>query len=102
MEVWRNFLGDRGDFAGSEVMGRSVGDHERVVSEEVGWGEEEFESGSFGLRCEGLAEGGVGADATADGDGATVGLAGGFEEFGGQHIDDGGLEGGAEVGEIGW
>ena len=32
LEVWRNFLGDGGDFAGSEVMGRSVGDHERVVS----------------------------------------------------------------------
>ena len=52
----------------------------------------------FGLGGEGLAEGGVGADPAAHGDGAAAGLPGGFEEFGGQHIDDGGLEGGAEVG----
>ena len=80
------------------MVGGGVGDHEGVVGEEVGGREEEFEAVLFGLGGEGLAEGGVGADPAAHGDGAAAGLPGGFEEFGGQHIDDGGLEGGAEVG----
>ena len=86
-------------------MGGGVGDHQGVVGEEVGWGEEEFESGAFGLGAEGLAEGGIGADAAADGEDLVAGLAGGFEEFRGEDIDNGDLDGGAEVGEIclrGW
>ena len=55
----------------------------------------------FGFGAEVLSEGGIGADSAADGDGLVAGLAGGFEEFGGEDIDDGGLDGGAEVGEIG-
>lgn len=78
MEIRGNFLGDRGGFAGGEVVGRGVGDHQGVVGEEVGWGEEEFESGAFGLGAEGLAEGGIGADAAADGEDLVAGLAGGF------------------------
>ncbi len=69
MEIRGNFLGNRGGFADGEVVGGGVGDHQGVVSEEVGWGEEEFESGVFGFGAKVLAEGGVGADAAADGDG---------------------------------
>lgn len=82
MEIRGNFLGDRGGFAGGEVVRGGVGDHQGVVGEEVGWGEEEFESGVFGFGAEVLAEGGIGANAAADGDGATARLARGFEEFG--------------------
>ena len=87
------------------MVGGGVGDHEGVVGEKIWRRKEEFEIVPFGLGGEGLAEGGVGADAAADGDGAAVGLAGGFEEFGGEDIDYGGLDGGAEVREIrfsGW
>lgn len=101
MEVWGDFLGDWGDVAGREVVGGGVGDHQGVVGEEVGGREEEFDAVLFGLGGEGLAEGGVGADSTADGNGAATGLAGGFEEFAGQHIHDGGLKRGAEVGKTG-
>ena len=78
MEIWGNFLGDRGGFAGGEVVGGGVGDHQGVVGEEVGWGEEEFEPDSFGLGVESLAEGGIGADSAADRDGVAAGLARGF------------------------
>ncbi len=56
---------------------------------------------SLGLGGERLVKGGVGTDAPTDGDGAAEGFAGDFKEFGGQHINYGSLEGGAEVREIG-
>ncbi len=102
MEIRGDFLGDRGGFAGGEVVGGGIGDHQGVIGEEVGWGEEEFEPGVFGLGLKSLAEGGIGADAAADSEDVVAGLAGGFQEFRGEDIDDGGLEGSAEIGEIGW
>ena len=81
MEVWRNLLGDRGGVACRKVVSGCVGDHQGVVGEEVGGREEEFETELFGLGDEGLAEGGVGADPAADGNGAAAGLTRGFEEF---------------------
>ena len=101
LEIWGNLLGDGGGLAGGEVVGGGVGDHQGVVGEEVGWGEVELEPGSFGLGVEGMAEGGIGADAAADSEGATAGLARGFQKFGGENIDHGGLKGRAKVGEIG-
>ena len=60
--------------AGRKVVGGGVGDHERIVGEEAGWRKKKFETVLFGLGCEGLAEGGVGAHAAADGNGAAVEL----------------------------
>ena len=83
------------------MVSGGVGDHEGVVGEEVGGRAVEFEAFAAGEFGEGLAEAGVGAHAAADGDGGAVVFAGGAEEFGGEDIDDGGLEGGAEVRQIG-
>jgi hypothetical protein len=44
LKVRGDFLGDRGGFACSEVVGCGVGDHQGVVGKEVGWREEELEA----------------------------------------------------------
>lgn len=84
-----------------EFLGGSEGDHGGVVGGEIFGGEFELEAGLLGALGEGGAEAGVAGDAAGDGDEGFAGVLGGGDGFGDEDVDDGFLEGGGEVVEVG-
>ena len=80
------------------VVGES-GDHGGVVGAEFGWCEDDAEAMAFGGLRELCAEEGVAGDAAAECDDGGVVVLSGLDGLGDEDVDDGGLEGGDEVGE---
>lgn len=76
------------------------GDHAGVVGSERRRGETEFDSFVLAGEAECFLEGFIAGDASGKGDDLMARSFGGEESFTDQGIDDGGLEGGANVGKL--
>jgi hypothetical protein len=85
---------------GEEEVVSGDGDHGGVVGGEGEGGDVDGPAVTATEFEQGLAEGGIGGDAAGQGDMADGGIAGGEAEFAEEDIDDGGLQGGAVVGEV--
>lgn len=85
-------------FGGEEA---GEGDHSGVVGGESRGRELEGEVVLFAGGAEGILQGPVAGNAAGDGDDFVTGVSGGAKGLFDEAVDDGGLEGGADVGELG-